>query len=74
MVRAGDGFGLAGFGRVAAGDQAPDLQAAYKRLNDLVLARRETFNRQFADLVVDWNRTPHQFPEILLIEDIQLCV
>ena len=59
---------------VVAGDQVPDLQAAYKRLNDLVLARRETFNRQFADLVVDWNRTPDQFPEILLIEDIQLRI
>lgn len=56
---------------VVGGDQVTELQAAYKRLNDLVLARRETFNRQFAELAVDWNRTPDQFPEILRIEDIQ---
>lgn len=55
---------------VVGGDQVPELQAAYKRLNDLVLARRELFNRQFAELVVDWNRTPDQYPEILRIEDV----
>ncbi len=56
---------------VVGGDQVTELQAAYKRLNDLVLVRRERFNRQFAELAVDWNRTPDQFPEILRIEDIQ---
>ncbi len=55
---------------VVGGDQVPELQAVYRRLNDLVLARREVFNRQFAELVVDWNRTPDQFPEILRIEDL----
>ena len=56
---------------VVGGDPIPALQAAYAKLHDLALRRREAFNRRFAELVATWSRTPDRHPEILRIEDIQ---
>ena len=55
---------------VVGGDLVPELQKAYAALHERVLARREAFNRSFAELTLEWNRSPDQFPEILRIEDI----
>lgn len=56
---------------VVGGDPVPALQAAYAKLHELALARRERFNRGFADLVATWNRTPDRHADILRIEEVQ---
>ena len=55
---------------VVGGDPVVELQQAYAALHDKALIRREAFNRRFAELVVDWNRTPDQHSDILRVEDI----
>jgi len=55
---------------VVGGDPISELQKAYAALHDQVLARREVFNRRFAGMFAEWNRTPDQYPEIVKIEDL----
>ncbi|QVL47102.1 MAG: BREX-2 system phosphatase PglZ [Thiocapsa sp.] len=64
------------------GDELADLSAAFARLTAAVRARRERFNRRFADLLVAWNtaagavRRVADKPDVALVpvEDVIVSV
>ena len=64
--------GFADWARQAlrAGDPLPDVAAAYARLREMALARREEENRGFGSLLKDWNAAGSRGDGVLPIERV----
>ena len=60
------------FGRVRVwrGESAPSLAAAYRKLDELLLALREAENRRFGVLLADWLQSSSSDPRLVVVEDI----
>lgn len=55
---------------VCRGEEVAGLTRAYQRLDQAVLARREEFNRAFAQALADWTAVGSKFTGICGVEDV----
>jgi hypothetical protein len=55
---------------ICRGEEVAGLTRAYQRLDQSVLARREEFNRTFAQALADWTAVGSKFTGICGVEDV----
>ncbi len=55
---------------ICRGDEVAGLTKAYRRLDQVVLARREEFNRAFGKALADWTSVGSKFTGISGVEDV----